>query len=230
VPSRTAVLLAAGLLAAGALAGCGDDDGTAEVGDRRAAQARRAAVEAGLDDDVADFLGLLARGDTATYEVRFPGPAEGTELVVRNRPPDRRVDVVQRDEVVEVRQVVDGEAFTCTRDEGGDLTCERTDALVEGPGVFTSGALEELAESLAARRTDYSFAIEEREVAGVGASCLVTTRKAGRDDPALGAEGTICAAPTGVVLLVDQGTDAVEALAYADEVDPEDLRRVDLDG
>lgn len=227
MPSRTAALLAGAACTAALLAGCGGDDDGPGLGEERADQARRAALAAGLDEEVADFLGLLARGDTATYEVRFPGPAEDTELVVRNRPPDRRVDVVQDGEVVEVRQVVDGEAFTCTPEDDGGFGCERTDALVEGPGLFTSGALDRLGAALAERRTDYTFAVEGRDVAGVEARCLVTERREGRDDPALGAVGTICAAPTGVVVLVDQGTESVEALAYGTEVDEADLRRVD---
>jgi hypothetical protein len=226
VPSRTAALLAGAACAASLLAGCGGDGGDA-LGDERADQARRAALDAGLDDQVADFLALLARGDTATYEARFPGPGEGTELVVRNRPPDRRIDVVQDGEVVEIRQVVDGEAFTCTPGGDGGFDCERTDALVEGPGLFTSGALDRLGAALAERGADYTFAVEEREVAGTSARCLVTERREGRDDPALGAAGTICAAPTGAVVLIDQGTESVEALDYGTDVDAADLQRVD---
>jgi len=228
VPSRT---IAALLAAAVVLGGCGGDGGAGDLGDERADQARQAALDAGLDGDVADFLALVARGDTATYEVRFPGPAEGTELVVRNRPPDRRVDVVRGDEVVEVRHVVDGEAYTCTRagDDGG-FACERTDALVEGPGLFAGDALDRLRDGLAERLDDYSFRVEAREVAGIEARCLVTERREGRDDPALGDAGTICASPDGVVVLVDQAGERVEALDYADEVDPDDLRRVDRAG
>jgi len=188
---------------------------------------RAAAVEAGLDADVADFLALLARGDTATYRVRFPGPAEGTELVVRSRPPDRRVDVLADGEVVEVRQVVDGEAFSCAPEEAGGFACERTDALVEPPGVFGGGALDRFAEGLAERRRDFTFAVEDRRVAGVEARCLVTRRRPGRDDPELGDAGTICASPQGAVLLVDQGSERIEATAYGTEVDPEVLERVD---
>ena len=73
------------------VAGCGEDpEGISGTGDVRAEQARDAALDAGLDDEVGDFLALLARGETATYRVRFPGPTEGTELEVTSRPPDRR--------------------------------------------------------------------------------------------------------------------------------------------
>ncbi|MFP5321952.1 MAG: hypothetical protein ACLGIC_08905 [Acidimicrobiia bacterium] len=224
---RTAALC---LLAGIALGACGDDDG-ADVAGQRADQARQAALDAGLDEDVADFLGLLGRGDTATYAVRFPGPADGTELVVRRRPPDRRVDLEADGELVEVRQVVDGEAFTCTPGEDGDgWSCERTDALVEGPGVFTAGALERLSERLAEGRADYDFVLERRDVAGVEASCLTTRLRDGQASPELGEEGTICASREGVVLLVDQGSDRIEALDYTTDVDADAFDRLDAGG
>lgn len=222
-------MVVAGSVLGGVLVtGCGDDGGEVDAtGDERAAQARQAGLDAGLDEDVADFLALLARGDTATYRVRFPGTVEGTELVVRNRPPDRRVDVVADGDVVEVRQVVDGEAFTCTSAGDDGFDCERTDALVEPPGVFRSGALARLREALADRTADFTFVVEARTVAGAEASCLVTERRPGRDDPELGATGTICASAEGAVLLVDQGDERVEALDYGTDVDPDQLRRVD---
>lgn len=226
MPSRH--LLAACALAAVAAVGCADGgDEPTETAEQRAQQAESAALEAGLDDDVAEFLGLLARGDTATYRVRFPGPEEGTELVVRNRPPDRRVDVIADGEVLEVRQVVDGEAFTCTPEEDGGFACDRTDALVDPPGVFRSGALSRLRDGLASRIEDFTFAVEEREVAGAEVRCLVTERRAGRDDPELGESGVICASPEGAVLLVDQGEERVEALGYGTDVDPDALRLLD---
>ncbi|HEX4903656.1 MAG TPA: hypothetical protein VFV42_12640 [Acidimicrobiales bacterium] len=234
MPSRhvLAALLATGALLGGALAGCSEEPDEVEAtGDERAAQARQAGLDAGLDEEVAEFLSLLARGDTATYRVRFPGLEEGTELVVRNRPPDRRVDVVADGEVVEVRQVVDGEAFTCTPDGDDErFTCERTDSLVEPPGVFRSGTLDRLREALAARVDDFTFEIEQRTVSGVAVRCLVTERRPGRDDPELGVTGTICASGEGAVLLVDQGEERIEALDYGTDVDPDALRRVDEPG
>ncbi len=76
------------------LAACGSDDPVTAVGRDRADQARQAALDAGLDADVADFLALAAQGETATYQLTYPGPSDGSELVVTSRPPDRRVDLV----------------------------------------------------------------------------------------------------------------------------------------
>lgn len=219
------VVLAAVLLAAA----CGDDpDGIDATGDERADQARAAAVEAGLDAEVADFLGLLARGDTATYRVRFPGPEEGTELEVTSRPPERRVELRRGDDVAEVRLVTDGEAYTCTPEEDAEeLACERTDALVDPPGIFRAEALDELRASLADRADDYTFEIETLPVAGIEASCLVTRLRSGREDPELGASGTICASAEGAVVLVDQGDERLEALEYSTGVEDEAFVRPD---
>lgn len=201
-------------------AACSDDpDEVTATGDERAEQARDAALEAGLEAEVADFLGLLARGDTATYEVRFPGPEEETELRITSRPPERRVDLLAGETVTEVRLVTGGQAYTCTPGEDGeDFTCERTDALVDPPGVFRAEALQQLSTSLAERADDYTFEIEVLPVAGIEAQCLVTRLRSGREGAERGASGTICASDEGAVVLVDQGDDRLEALGYSTEV------------
>ncbi|HEU5083150.1 MAG TPA: hypothetical protein VFU14_07415 [Acidimicrobiales bacterium] len=252
MPSRPSLARCASVaLLALVLAGCGDEvDEVTEAGERRAEQARAAAVEAGLGDDVADFLALAARGDTATYRVRYPGPADGTELVVTSRPPDRRVEVVADGVTTEVRLVTGGQAFECTpaTGEGGgeggsdgaepaepagdgrdvDLRCERTDALAEPPGAFSERALEELQDALADRADDYAFEVETAPVAGVEARCLVTRRREGRESPELGEQGTLCVSQEGALLLVDQGSDRLEALDYDTDVDESVFVRPDL--
>lgn len=204
-----------------ALAACGDEG--SDVARARAEQAREAAIDAGLESDVADYLGLAARGDTATYRVTYPGPTEGTELVVTNRPPDRRVDVVVDGETTETRLAVDGQAYECRPGEG----CERTDAFVPAPGVFTEGAVEELRSSLLERTEDFVFEIQVQPVAGVEATCLVTRIRAGRERPELGSGGTICLAPSGAVLLVDRDDERFEALDYEATVDDAAFRLPD---
>lgn len=251
MPSCSSIVrCAAAALLAALLAACGGDgvDEATEAGERRAEQARQAALDAGLDEDVAEFLALAARGDTATYRVRYPGPADGTELVVTSRPPDRRVDVVAEGVTTEVRLVTGGQAFECVPATGADsgrgadaadsgekpeeraaeLRCERTDALATPPGVFSERALEELASALAERADDYTFAVEDAPVAGVKARCLLTRLRDGRESPELGEQGTLCVSPEGAMLLVDQGTDRLEATAYDTEVDQAVFVRPDL--
>lgn len=206
--------------AAVAVGSCGDDGD--DVADSRAEQARSAALDAGLDRDVADFLALAARGPTATYQATYPGTDGESQLVVANRPPDRRVDVLVDGKIVESTLVVDGEQFDCPRDPDGDgdgaVSCTRTDALVDPPGLFTASAVDDLTTALGERADDYSFSIETTPIAGVEATCLVTELKAGRDQPELGNSGTVCVSPEGVLLRVLQASEELEATDYATEV------------
>lgn len=206
------------MLAVGALGACGDDG--ADAGDDRAEQARTAALDAGLDRDVADFLALASRGQTATYQATYPGPDAGTQLVVANDPPDRRVDIVADDRTIEVRLVLGGEAFRCARDDERDEIgpCARTDAVVEAAGLFSEGAVEDLTASLRDRTGDFTFRIESAVIAGVDASCLITEIRDGRDRPELGALGTICVSPEGALLQVEQSGESLEAVDYTTEI------------
>ncbi len=243
---RTAL---AGVVLLGVVAACGGDDPAAEVGGARADQLRAAALEAGLDPDVADFLALLGRAETESWTVAYPGVGDGAELVVTSSPPDRRVDVVSAGRVTEVRLVLDGEALACSVDPGlaadpagpddpdrlappeppaEAVTCERTDAFVDPVGTFREGAVEELRDALAERLDDFSFEVRDQVVAGVEARCLVTAVRAGRERPELASGGTVCAAPTGTLLLVDQGGERIEATAFAAEADRARIRRPDV--
>ena len=204
------------LLVALASGACGGDD----AGDERADQARAAAAEAGLDDEVADFLALAARGQSATYQVTYPGTAEGTSLVIANDPPDRRVDLVQDGDIVEVRIVLDGQAFECARDRAAGRidSCTRADALVEAPGLFDEAALERLTSSLTERRDDFTFQVRRQPIAGVEATCLLTEIREGRERSDLGERGEICVSPEGALLRVDQGDDSLEATDYTTDI------------
>lgn len=221
-PRRIRPLWAAAALVV--VVGCGDDDH--DVADERADQAEQAAIDAGLDDDVAEFLGLLARGRSTTYEVVYPGTADDTELVVHNRPPDRRVDVVVGGAVTESHLVVEGSSYRCVPADGADgRECERTDALVDPPGLFDARALDALTGSLRSRTDDFTFAIEETAVAGTDATCLVTRVRAERVRAELGDGGSICASPEGAILRVDQAGEVLEATAYTPGVDPDAFER-----
>lgn len=211
------------------LAACGDDDG---IGDERAAQVREAAVEAGLDEEIADFLALASRGQTAVYQATYPGPEPGTDIVVASRPPERRVDLVDGDRIVETRLVLDGEAFTCrpTDRADGEVDCERTDALVEPPGLFGDDALSSLTASLRERADQYDFSLERTPIAGVEASCLVTGLRPGIEDPELGASGSLCVSDEGVLLRVVQSDEVVEATSYSTDIPDNTFRRPDQKG
>lgn len=205
------------VLLVAAVSGCGDDE---DPGDERADQVRASALDAGLDEDVADFLALAARGQSATYQVTYPGPDERSELVVANDPPNRRVDVVIDERIVEVRLVLDGEAFHCTRAGDADRisSCDRTDAVVDAPGLFDEETLAEFTESFEERGDDFTFRIETAPVAGVEATCLVTEVREDRARSELGSSGTICVSADGALLKVDRGDETLEAREYTTDV------------
>ncbi len=219
-----ALLLALGLL----VAACSDG---ADVGDERATQAREAALDAGLDVEVADFLALAARGETATYQATYPGPEAGTTLVVANRPPDRRVDIIEDDAIIQVRLSLDGESFTCTRDDEADAitACDRTDAIVEPPGLFGSATMDALTQSLSERADDFDFSVEETAIAGVQTRCLVTNVREGHERPELVDSGTICVSFEGALLRVAQGDEVLEATDYTTDIPAKTFVRPDAD-
>src|SRR3546814_16036247 len=144
---------------------CGGDEGTAELGSDRADQVREAAIEAGLEPEVADVLALAARGTTATFRATYNG-SDGASVVVSQAPPDHRFDVVVGDRVVESRVIRDGITYRCTppddSEEGADLDCSRSTAAVEPAGVFTQEALAEFTDSLAASRDRFDTPGEDR--------------------------------------------------------------------
>lgn len=205
---RTAAL---GVLAVTLLA-CGGDDGGG-VASERSEQLEDAARAAGLDGDVAAFLGRAARGALATGTASYPGPTPGTTLRITSRPPDRRVDVLRDGELVEATIVVDGAAHRCTPAGDDDLVCERTDAFVEPPGVFRATALDELVDSLVAQADRFDFAVADDEVAGTDVSCLTTTAVDGS------ADARLCITDGGVLALVERPGERLEATALSDDVD-----------
>lgn len=215
---RAARSVAALLVAALVMTSCGDDQAPwEEAADERAARARQAATEGGLDDDVADLVATLARSVEATYRITYRAvDASGTTstVTVTQRPPARRIDVVAPDRP-DLSTIVTADAsFTCVAAEGewrcapGDAPTE-LGALVEADAVATS-------EALAASADDFALRITSRVVAGVDARCLeatATTRDAG------GPAGRLCVAPEGPPLLVERASGTLAATSYTTDVD-----------
>lgn len=213
-------LLLAPLLALTLVAACGSD--APDVGEERAEQVRGAALDAGLSEAVADALALAARADSATYQVEYPG-TEGARIIVSQSPPDRRVDVVQGDIVIESRVLRDGVAYRCVAGDdpkdGSALTCTRAAGALDAPGTFTLQALEDFAAAIAAVKETVTVSVQRRNLAGVSATCIVSTAKAGT--PLDGTDpGTseLCLSAEGAQLLVDQGQDRLVADEYRTEV------------
>lgn len=201
-------------------AGCGD--GGSDLGSERAEQVRSAAIDAGLPDEVADVLALAARGSRATYRVTYAGTGGGS-VVVSQEPPNQRLDVVAGDVVVESRVVRGGITYSCSADDtpeaGEELDCERTSAAIDAPGVFTTEALDEFSDSLVGSTDRFDLTVEERTLAGVEATCLVASPKAGTPIDGTGpGVDTLCLSPEGAQLLIDSGGERLVADSYTTEV------------
>lgn len=221
MPSLPRSLLSAVVAAGLVLAACGG--GGDDVGDDRADQVRSSAKEAGLPDDVADLLALAARGDGATFQVSYAG-TEGARLVVSQAPPDRRVDVLDGDVMVESRVLHDQVAYRCepdTRDgaKPGALSCRRAAGALDAAGTFTADALTSFTDQLASSRTTLTVKVDARTIAGVRARCLTSTPKAGTPIDGTG-PGTdvLCLSPEGAQLLVDRSGDRLVADHYSTKV------------
>jgi hypothetical protein len=211
--------VAAALGLAALLGACGDDDPV--TGDR-VEQVRQAALDAGLEEDVADVLALAARGATATFQVTYAG-ADGAEVVVSQAPPNRRIDALTAGLIVQSQVVRDGVAYLCELAPDGQpgdaLECERTQGAIPSQGAFTVEALETFADELAASRDGLDLTVEERTIAEVPATCLVSAPVAGTplDGSGPGVD-TLCLSEDGAQLLVDVGGERAVASAYTSEV------------
>lgn len=212
------LLVVLGLVGA-ACAGCsrGDDSAAGRVVAQRAAQARSAAIEAGLGDDVADVVALAARAPAATFSAVYEVPGVPGRVVVHQRPPRRRVDTVDAEGRTVSAFVSDGSAtsWDCTR-----RTSWRCAAVAgsSGAGAFDPALVDRTVAALSATGpTAEPVSVERTTVAGAAAVCVRS-----------GATERLCVSPSGVPLLVERaGAGSLRAVTYRTAVDPDDLRRPD---
>ena len=217
--SPVAVVAAVAAVAGLGLGACGGDDGSAA--DQRAQQARDAATEAGLPDEVADVLALAASAVDATYHVAYDLAADGStparRVAVTQRGADRRIDVVTGD-TTDATILVDGSTYQCRQAEGS-WSCATVVDAAPPTGAFDPAAVAQATEALTAATDTYDFAVEHRTLLGLDATCLVTTRKDGAPvDPTAGESGTLCLSAEGAVLLAERTTERLEAVEYGTDV------------
>ncbi len=212
------------LLAAGA-AGCGDDEPSAT--ERRADQVADAATDAGL----------ARRGRRAAARPRprastaptarpttspAPPAARRQHVTVTQRPPDRRLDITRDDGSADATIAEDGANHQCTKPagDGGEWSCELLSEDAAAPsGLFDADAVGNLTTALTAGAADYVFTVEDRELVGVDARCLVTRRAIDApDDPALGAEADAVPVGRGARLLTEVPSGTLRATAYETSV------------
>lgn len=232
------VLLAGAVVAVVVVVGCGGDDGPSAVdrtADRRAEQARELADEAGLGPEVREFLATAAAVSGTTYRVTYATEdVRRGDLVVTQLPPDRRIDISVDEGGERVTRSIfatEEGTFTCRRGSSGESAvggtdeeiwfCATTSTEPAVPGAFAEGSLTATVDDLRSAAIDYELRVEDRELLGVAATCLLTVLKPGREsDPTLGPSGTLCVSDDGVPLLVDRPAGRLEATDLSRDVDP----------
>jgi hypothetical protein len=210
--------VAAGVLLAIVLAGCGGGDGDdAGAGRTRAEQARQIARDAGLPRRIQDFFASAAGAVDRTYSVSYRlGEGSGSSTVVQD-PPRRRIEFVVPSNGVPVNRVfitnADG-TFGCTR-TAGRWTCQRNADAPAAIGALSLGDVQEATQDLAEARGAYAFRIERRTIARTPAQCLVTELKPGQTaDDARGQRGVLCISAEGVPLLIEGAQGTLTAVSY----------------
>jgi hypothetical protein len=209
----TAIGVLAVMAAAGAAAaGCGDDGPSS--GEQRADQARQAALDAGLTDEAAEVVALAAGSVDATYRVVYEIPAAdggppGRTAVVQ-RPPDRRVDIVELNGDIESTILRDGVTHQC-RHTSGTWECEQLGRPPTG-GVFDEDAVDAAVDAIVAQAEDFDLIVESREVLGVPVQCLVAR---GRETTAV---GELCVSEEGAIMSLQSVGGTLTAVQYATEV------------
>ena len=207
-------------LAVVACAGCsrGDASGVDEVVVARVSQVRSAARAAGLPAPVVSVMASAAGAPAATFSAVYAsGDASGT-VVVHQRPPRRRVDVVDGSGRTVSSFVVegDGSAVRCTRQES-EWECAAADVDGAEPmGAFDPAVLDAAVAALAEASTPVT--VERTTIAGAAARCV-------RSGPA----DRFCVSSAGVPLLVERsdGAAPLRATSYRASVTDDELRRPD---
>jgi len=191
-------------------------------GASKADQGRSIADQAGLPKDVADFFALAATGTEATYRVSLDTTdAKGAKLQVTTtqHPPDVRVDTFHADGTIDATFSTKGQRYECTRANDQWQCGDLGPASASSDDVFGASAVQLAIDRFRQRATDYDFRVDHRTIANVGATCLVTNRKAGHDqDPSLGASATLCLSAEGAILRAETAAGTLSASSYSTDI------------
>jgi len=153
--------------------------------------------------------------------------AAGNKLQVTTtqRPPDVRVDTFHADGTIDSTLALEGHRYQCTMAANqwqcGDLGISSSN----NDEVFGATAVQLAIDRFKQRAADYDFRVEDRTIANVKATCLLTTRKAGHDqDPSLGTSATLCLSPDGAILSADVPSGKLTASSYTTTIPDDALR------
>jgi hypothetical protein len=162
---------------------------------------------------------------SATYR------AGADRIVVHQRPPRRRVDVLAGG-VAREAVVSDGRGeVRCERPAGGGWSCGRVPGGEAGGGAGGFGAFSpelvaRTVEALEEAAGSFTLEVIERRIAGVDASCLRSVPVV--EDAGIG-PAWLCVTADGVPVLLDRGDGSPElrAVAYRRGASAEDVARPD---
>lgn len=198
---------------------CGGHQGAAEkTTQKRQAQAREVAKEAGLSPAVQDFLALYAGAATNSFTVTYGPSQAGSSIVLMQDPPLRRVDVVSSGVTRSVFVTKQG-TFECAQQDQ-QWTCQRSPQQEGTPGPLAPADIDRTVAELKAAKTNYTFSTNKRKIAGTGVECLVTSPRPG----VAGGQSTLCLSSLGAVLLVEGNGNPLRAVKYSTSVDDEKLK------
>lgn len=191
----------------------------------KADQGRSIAEQAGLAPEVVDFFALATSGTTAVYRSTVETTdttGQPLQLTTTQRPPDSRFDTFHADGTVDSTITISGHSYQCTM-AANHWDCGDLGVTPAANGqVFNPTVVQSASDRFRARAGDYDFRVETRQLAGIAARCLITTRKPGHEqDSSLGASATLCLSPEGAVVAVDVPSGSITAKAYTTTI-PDD--------
>jgi hypothetical protein len=161
-----------------------------------------------VQDLLARAAGAVGQSFTVTYRT-----TQGTTATLTQRPPFKRVDESEGNGTAAIVRTLivnrDG-SFSCIRRQGS-WTCQRAAGAPATLGTFTPSELKATVDRLASQRAEFRFEVVPRRVAGVKATCLITTPVAAT---AGSSSGTLCISAQGAPLLVNGSAGRLEATSY----------------
>jgi hypothetical protein len=206
------------LLLLGAAA-CGQHESPAQkTAHERENQARQVASKAGLSPAVQDFLALYSTAANNSFSVTYGPSAAGTSVVLLQDPPLRRVDVVSPPVTRSVFVTRQG-TYECAL-QNQQWTCQPSQQQEAAPGLLAPADIDRTVAELKDAKTNYTFSITQKTIAGTDARCLVTKPKPG----VAGGGSTLCLSSRGAVLLVEGAGNPLRAVKYSTSVDARRLQ------
>ena len=99
-------------------------------------------------------------------------------------------------------------------------TCQQSQQQEATPGLLAPADIARTVAELTTAKTNYTFAVTNKKIAGTDTRCLVTKPKPG----VAGGGSTLCLSSRGAVLLVEGAGNPLRAVKYSTSVDDRRLQ------